>query len=184
MAGVENALSQSEKPLSVREISNQLALDCEIENSKNLRIRVHRSLKHLVDNNIAKQDGMVKHGHINSYTYSIMENQKRDRGFLRGMATKTEQMKAQAMASMVKPMIPGMQKMFCDKIAQLESSEAEGGILKEGETKAGYWVSAHDGELIFSECALSYNKALGKMVMSKPTSTKSLLQFLTEQNGN
>ncbi len=179
---MENILSQSEEPLSVKQISDLLTQDDQSWNDRNLKDRIRRSLNYLVDHGRAQHGDRISHGHINSYTYTNTTYMSKDKSFLRAMRDKSQAAQAKMMANMAKPMIPALQQMFVERVEQISKPADEGGILKDNETHAGYWVSAHDGQLIISECALTFNEELGKMVMSKPVSTKTLQQILTEDN--
>lgn len=184
MAQVQNALSQSETPLSVRELAATITASVPEYNTPTLRKRIRFALSRLKDDGLVVNSGTSSTRNLSFHTYTTTDMSKigdRLKNAMAGVNGAT----ASGMLSMVKPMIPGLEAKFATHLQAMAQpvSDEEGsqGILKEGETHAGFWITQQDGKLVIAECALSYNKDLGKMVMSKPVAIRKLEDILSMQ---
>lgn len=179
---VEDALLQAEEPLTVGQISQLITADDPSQKDLRLKERVRYSLRQLeADGRVRAGDSVrFRHFHLPTYQITDMADRK-GRSFLKAMKAKTEGAQAQMLAGMVKPMIPGIEKMFAQRVADISKPEDQGGILAQGQSVAGYWVTADaDGNLIIAECGLTYDAERQAMLMGKPTSVKSLSQILAQ----
>lgn len=180
---VQNALSLSEQPLSVRQVAEFLTKDTPEQNTRNLHFRVRRSLNWLQERGYVERSGIgaTRNLSYNTFTITEMGNIKeRLKSAMSGMNAAS----AQGMLSMVKPMLPGLEAKFVTHLQQMAQPKAEGthGILQEGESHAGFWITQKDGKLVIAECALTYDPNLKKMVMSKPVATRKLEDILSMQS--
>lgn len=181
-AQVENVISSATDSLSITQIAKILSPNPD----RNLKIRIRRSITQLEAEGIIEKGVNRPYGHINTYTYQInnLSTMDETKSILKRMAQKTQEANAKMMASMAKPMIPALEKMFAERIQQISKSVEDGGILKEGEKNAGYWITANEhGQLIISEAALTYNPELDGMVMSRPANVYGLQQILSQNEG-
>lgn len=184
-AQIEIALRNAEKAITVKEICQLITADIPFYDTKEFRDRVRYSIRQLLADKVIEAGESVPFRHMNISTYKINEmSEQKGKGFLKGMKQKTEGAQAQMLVGFVKPMIPGIEQMFAKRIEEITKPEAEGGILKEGETQAGYWVTVMDGQLAICECGLTYDEAQQKMLLGKPTGVLSLQQLLNPNGDN